>query len=153
MAADPFARLADRQQSLRTALRALQTAGPGSPDFRTLLDTTNDHVDAVMQARRDVEAARLTVPNRAIATATTAAALIVAVGWFDAWSLLSLLTAVATAAAVLVDPTGRTLWEPRARTTAITAALAATLLTPLVSGWATLVTLVGIGWWAWRTLK
>ncbi|WP_394617533.1 hypothetical protein JNUCC0626_49515 [Lentzea sp. JNUCC 0626] len=153
MAADPFARLADRQQSLRTALRALQTAGPGSPDFPTLLTTTNDHVQAVMQARKDVEAARLTVPNRAIAAATTAAAFVVAIGWFDAWSLLSLLAAVATAAAVLVDPTGPRLWEPRARTTAITAALAATLLTPIASGWATLVTLAGIAWWAWRTLK
>ncbi|MET9226590.1 hypothetical protein [Lentzea sp. NPDC003310] len=153
MAADPFARLADRQQSLRTALKALQAAGPGSPDFRTLLTTTNDQVEAVLQARRDVEAARLTTPNRAIATATSIAALVVAVGWFDAWSLLSLVTAVATAASVLVDPTGRRIWEPRARTAAITAALVATLLTPVISGWATLVTAAGIGWWAWRTLR
>ncbi|WP_434442088.1 hypothetical protein [Lentzea sp. E54] len=153
MAADPFARLADRQQALRTALRALTAAGPGSPEFRTLLTTTNDEVEAVMQARRDMEAARLTVPNRAIAAATTGAALIVAVGWFDAWSLLSLMLAVATAAAVLVDPAGRTIWEPRARTAAITAALAATLLTPLASGWAALVTAAGIAWWAWRTRR
>ncbi|SFR25319.1 hypothetical protein SAMN04488564_108311 [Lentzea waywayandensis] len=153
MAADPFARLADRQQSLRTALRALKAAGPGSPDFQTLLTTTNAEVDAVMAARKDVEAARLTVPNRAIAAGTTAAALVVAVGWFDAWSLLSLLLAVATAASVLVDPTGRGVWEPRARTTAICAALAATLLTPVASGWAALVTVAGIAWWAWRTLR
>jgi hypothetical protein len=153
MAADPFARLADRQQSLRTALRALQAAGPGSPDFQPLLATANAEVDAVMQARRDVEAARLTTPNRAIAVATTAAALIVAVGWFDAWSLLSLLVAVAAAASVLVDPAGRRFFEPLARTTAISAALAATLLTPLASGWATLVTAAGIAWWAWRTHK
>ena len=153
MAADPLARLADRQQSLRTALRALQSATPGSRGFATLLTTTNDEVEAVMQARRDVEAARLTAPNRAIAAATTAAALIVAVGWFDAWSLLSLLLAVATAASVLVDPVGRRLWEPRARTAAITAALAATLLTPLFHGWAALVTAAGVAWWAWRTLR
>ncbi|MCX2952583.1 hypothetical protein [Lentzea sp. NEAU-D7] len=153
MAADPFARLADRQQSLRTALRALKAAGPGSPDFRSLLATTNAEVEAVVQARRDVEAARLTSPNRMIAIATTAAALIVAVGWFDAWSLLSLLVAVATAASVLVDPAGRRVFEPRARTTAICAALLATLLTPLASGWATLITAAGIAWWAWRTLK
>ncbi|WP_439660096.1 hypothetical protein ACSHWB_00485 [Lentzea sp. HUAS TT2] len=151
MAADPFAHLADRQQSLRTALRALKAAGPGSPDFPALLTTTNAEVEAVMQARRNVEAARLTVPNRAIAAATTAAALIVAVGWFDAWSLLSLLLAVATAAAVLVDPAGRTVWEPRARTAAISAALAATLLTPIANGWATMITAAGIAWWAWRT--
>lgn len=153
MAADPFARLADRQQSLRTALRALQATGPGSPDFRALLTTTDDEVEAVMQARRDVEASRLTRPNRALATATTAAALIVAVGWFDGWSLLSLLLAVATAAAVLVDPTGRRIWEPRARAAAMTAALIATLLTPVANGWATLITAAGIGWWAWRTLR
>ncbi|GHH55832.1 hypothetical protein [Lentzea cavernae] len=151
MAADPFARLADRQQSLRTALRALQAAGPGSPDFPTLIARTNDEVEAVINARRDVEAARLTTPNRAIATATTAAALIIAVGWFDAWSLLSLLLATATAAAVLVDPAGRTPWDPRARTAAITAALVATLLTPPLNGWATLITAAGIAWWAWRT--
>lgn len=153
MAADPFARLADRQQSLRTALRALQAAGPGSPDFPDLLSTTDKEVEAVLQARRDVEAARLTAPNRAIAAATTTAALIVAVGWFDGWSLLSLLLAVATAAAVLVDPTGRKPWEPRARTTAIAAALAATLLTPATHGWASLLTATGIAWWAWRTLR
>ncbi|SMD23146.1 hypothetical protein [Lentzea albidocapillata] len=153
MAADQFARLADRQQSLRTTLRVLQSAGPGSPDFQSLLTTANAEVEAVMQARRDVEAARLTTPNRAIAVATTATALIVAVGWFDAWSLLSLLVAVATAASVLVDPAGRRIFEPRARTTAITAALVATLLTPLASGWATLITAAGIAWWAWRTLK
>lgn len=153
MAADPFARLADRQHSLRTALKALHSASPGTPDFQTLLATTNDEVEAVMQARRDVEAARLTTPNRAVAIATTAAALIISIAWFDAWSLLSLLTATATAAAVLVDPTGSRTWEPRARTAAITAALAATLLTPLLNGWATLVTAAGIAWWAWRTLK
>lgn len=151
MAADQFARLADRQQSLRTALRALKAAGPGSPDFPSLLATTNDEVEAVMQARRDVEAAKLTTPNRALAIATTAAALIVAVGWFDAWSLLSLLLATATAASVLVDPAGQTIWEPRARTTAMTAALTATLLTPLTNGWATIITAAGIAWWAWRT--
>jgi hypothetical protein len=153
MAADPFARLADRQQSLRTALRALKAAGPGSPDFHTLLTTTNAEVEAVMAARKDVEAARLIVPNRAIAAGTTAAALIVAVGWFDAWSLLSLLLAVATAASVLVDPVGRSVWEPRARTAAISAALLATLLTPLANGWAALITAAGIAWWAWRTHK
>lgn len=153
MAAEPFARLADRQHALRTALRGLQAAGPGSPDFPALLADTDREVEAVMQARRDVEAARLTVPNRVIAAATSTAALVVAVGWFDAWSLLSLLLAVATAAAVLVDPTGRKIWEPRARTTAITAALVATLITPLANGWATLVTALGIAWWAWRTLK
>ncbi|MGW6445009.1 hypothetical protein [Lentzea sp. NPDC055074] len=151
MAADPFARLADRQHALRTAVKALHSASPGSPHFHSLLITTNEEVEAVMQARRDVEAARLTTPNRAIATATTAAALIIAVGWFDAWSLLSLLTATATAAAVLVDPTGHKIWEPRARTAAITTALSATLLTPLLNGWATLVTAAGIAWWAWRT--
>src|SRR5690349_8033234 len=111
MAADPFARLADRQHALRTALRALQAAGPGSPDFPSLVAETDKEVTAVMEARRDVEAARLATPNRALAAATTTAALIVAVGWFDAWSLLSLLLATATAAAVLVDPTGRHLWE------------------------------------------
>ncbi|MDX8036081.1 hypothetical protein SK803_38295 [Lentzea sp. BCCO 10_0856] len=153
MAAEPFARLADRQNALRTALRALQAAGPGSPDFPSLLADTDKEVEAVMQARRDVEAARLTNPNRAIAAATTVAALIVAVGWFDAWSLLSLLLSVAVAAAVLVDPTGRKIWEPRARTAAITAALAATLLTPLANGWAALVVLAGVAWWAWRTLR
>ncbi|MFC3896909.1 hypothetical protein ACFOWZ_35990 [Lentzea rhizosphaerae] len=153
MAADPFARLADRQHALRTALRALQAAGPGSPDFPSLVAETDKEVTAVMEARRDVEAARLATPNRAIAAATTTAALIVAVGWFDAWSLLSLLLATATAAAVLVDPTGRHLWEPRARTTAITAALTATIATPLAHGWATAITAAGIAWWAWRTLK
>jgi hypothetical protein len=153
MAADPFARLADRQHALRTALRALQAAGPGSPDFPALLATTDEEVEAVMQARRDVEAARLTVPNRATAAATTTAALIVAIGWFDGWSLLSLLVAVATAAAVLVDPVGRKIWEPRARTIAMTAALTATLLTPVANGWATLITAAGVAWWAWRTLK
>lgn len=151
MAADPFARLADRQQALRTALRTLQAAGPGSPDFAQLLAKADQEAEAVVQARRDVESARLATPNRAIAAATTTAALFIAVGWFDAWSLLSLLLAVATAAAVLVDPTGRKLWEPRARTTAITAALVATLLTPVLSGWAALVTAAGIAWWAWRT--
>ena len=151
MAADPLARLADRQQSLRTTLRALQSAPPGSPGFHHLVTTTNEQVEAVMQARRELEADRLTIPNRAVATATTAAALVVAVGWFDAWSLLSLLLATATAAAVLVDPTGRKQWEPRARTAAITAALAATLLTPLANGWAALLTAAGIAWWAWRT--
>ncbi|MGW6935864.1 hypothetical protein ACWGE0_37815 [Lentzea sp. NPDC054927] len=153
MAAEPHARLADRQHALRTALRALQAAGPGSPDFPSLLSDTDKEVEAVMQARRDVEAARLTTPNRAIAAATTTAALIVAVGWFDAWSLLSLLLAVATAAAVLVDPTGSKIWEPRARTAAITAALVATLLTPIANGWAALVVLAGVAWWAWRTLR
>ncbi|MFD9705960.1 hypothetical protein [Lentzea sp. NPDC059081] len=153
MAADPFARLADRQKSLRTALRALQAAGPGSPDFPTLLTTTNKEVEAVLEARRDAEAAQRATPNRAIAAATTAAALAVAIGWFDAWSLLSLLLAVAVAAAVLVDPTGRHHWEPRARTTAIAAALAATLLTPIASGWATVITAAGVAWWAWRTLR
>ncbi|MFD5825736.1 hypothetical protein [Lentzea sp. NPDC060358] len=151
MAADPFARLADRQQSLRTALRALHAAGPGSPDFPSLLAATDQEVHAVVQARRDAEAARLATPNRVTAAATTAAALIVAVGWFDGWSLLSLLLAVATAAAVLVDPVGAKPWEPRARTAAITAALAATLLTPIAHGWASVVTAAGIAWWAWRT--
>ncbi|HEX7305125.1 hypothetical protein [Lentzea sp.] len=151
MAADPFARLADRQQSLRTALRALEAAGPGSPDFPALLATTDQEVQAVVQARRDAEAAKLATPNRAIAATTTAAAFVVAIGWFDGWSLLSLLLAVATAAAVLVDPTGSKPWEPRARTTAIAAALAATLLTPPAHGWAAIITAAGIAWWAWRT--
>ncbi|WP_143036129.1 hypothetical protein [Lentzea fradiae] len=153
MAADPFARLADRQQSLRTALRALRSAGPGSPDFPALLQETDQQVKAVMQARRDAEAAKLTAPNRALAAATTATALTIAVGWFDPWSLLSLLLAVAVAAAVLVDPPGQKLWEPRARTTAITAALTATLLTPAAHGWAAFLTAAGIAWWAWRTFK
>ncbi|SES04422.1 hypothetical protein SAMN05216188_12077 [Lentzea xinjiangensis] len=152
MAAEPFARLADRQHALRTALRALRAAGPGSPDFPALLAATDKEVEAVLQARRDVEAARLTVPNRATAAGTSVAALVVAVGWFDAWSLLSLVLAVATAAAVLVDPTGRTHWEPRARTAAISAALLAVLLTPLLNGWAALITAAGIAWWARRTL-
>ncbi|MFI6100050.1 hypothetical protein ACIA8G_31255 [Lentzea sp. NPDC051213] len=153
MAAEPFARLADRQHALRTALRALQTAGPGSPDFPALLADTDKEVAAVMQARRDVEAARLTVPNRAIAAGTAVAALIVVIGWFDGWSLLSLLLAVAVAAAVLVDPIGRRLWEPRARTVAIIAALAAVLLTPLANGWAALAVLAGAAWWAWKVWR
>lgn len=153
MAADPFARLADRQHALRTALRALQAAGPGSPDFPALLADTGKEVEAVMQARRDVEAARLTVPNRAIAAGTAVAALIVVIGWFDGWSLLSVLLAVSVAAAVLVDPVGRKLWEPRARTAAISAALLAVLLTPLANGWAALAVLAGVAWWAWRTLR
>ena len=153
MAAEPFARLADRQHALRTALRALQAAGPGSPDFPALLADTDKEVEAVMHARRDVEAARLTVPNRAIAAGTAIAALVVVIGWFDGWSLLSVLLAVAVAAAVLVDPVGRTIWEPRARTGAIAAALLAVLLTPLAHGWATLAVLAGVAWWAWRTLR
>ena len=153
MAAEPFARLADRQHALRTALRALQAAGPGSPDFPALLVETGKEVEAVMHARRDVEAARLTVPNRAIAAATAIAALVVVIGWFDGWSLLSVLLAVAVAAAVLVDPVGRRIWEPRARTAAIAAALLAVVLTPLASGWAALAVLAGVAWWAWRTLK
>lgn len=153
MAADPFARLADRQQSLRTALRALQAAGPGSPAYPELLTRANNEVQAVMHARRDAEAATLTKTNRVLAAATSAAALIAAVGWFDAWSLLSLLAAVAVAAAVLVDPAGRRFWEPRARTAAIAAALTATLLTPAAGGWATVVTAAGVAWWAWRTYR
>lgn len=153
MAAEPFARLADRQHALRTALRALQAAGPGSPDFPALLADTDKEVEAVMHARRDVEAARLTVPNRAIAAGTAIAALVVVIGWFDGWSLLSVLLAVAVAAAVLVDPVGRTIWEPRARTGAIAAALLAVLLTPLANGWAALAVLAGVAWWAWRTLR
>ena len=153
MAADPFARLADRQHSLRTALRTLQATHPGSPDFPALLADTDKEVHAVMQARRDVEAARLTVPNRILAAATAVAALVVVIGWFDHWSLLSIVLAMAVAAAVLVDPTGSRLWEPRARTAAITATLGAVLLTPLVSGWAVLAVLAGGAWWAWRTLR
>lgn len=153
MAAEPFARLADRQHALRTALRALQAAGPGSPDFPALLADTDKEVEAVMHARRDVEAARLTVPNRAIAAGTAIAALVVVIGWFDGWSLLSVLLAVAVAAAVLVDPVGRTIWEPRARTGAIAAALLAVLLTPLANGWAALAVVAGVAWWAWRTLR
>lgn len=153
MAAEPFARLADRQHALRTALRALQAAGPGSPDFPALLADTDKEVEAVLHARRDVEAARLTVPNRAIAAGTAIAALVVVIGWFDGWSLLSVLLAVAVAAAVLVDPVGRTIWEPRARTGAITAALLAVLLTPLANGWAALAVVAGVAWWAWRTLR
>ncbi|GGU78760.1 hypothetical protein [Lentzea flava] len=153
MAAEPFARLADRQHALRTALRALQAAGPGSPDFPSLLADTGKEVEAVLQARRDVEAARLTVPNRAIAAGTAIAALVVVIGWFDGWSLLSVLLAVAVAAAVLVDPVGRGIWEPRARTAAIAAAGLAVLLTPLVHGWAALAVVAGVAWWAWRTLR
>ncbi len=153
MAAEPFARLADRQHALRTALRTLQAAGPGSADFPALLADTDREVEAVMQARRDVEAARLTMPNRAIAAGTAVAALIVVIGWFDGWSLLSVLLAVAVAAAVLVDPAGRKIWEPRARTVAITAALLAVLVTPLANGWAALLTAAGAAWWAWRTLR
>ncbi|MEV6243475.1 hypothetical protein [Lentzea sp. NPDC051838] len=153
MAAEPFARLADRQNALRTALRALQAAGPGSPDFPALLADTDKEVEAVMQARRDVEAARLTVPNRAIAAGTAVGALIVVIGWFDGWSLLSVVLALAVAAAVLVDPVGRTIWEPRARTAAISAALLAVLLTPLANGWAALAVVAGVAWWAWRTLR
>ena len=153
MAADPFARLADRQHSLRTALRTLQATHPGSPDFPALLADTDREVQAVVQARRDIEAARLTVPNRAIAAATAIAALTVVIGWFDAWSLVSIVLAMAIAAAVLVDPAGTKLWEPRARTVAITATLVAVLLTPLVSGWAALAAVAGGVWWAWRTLR
>ncbi len=153
MAADPFARLADRQHSLRTALRTLQATHPGSPDFPALLADTDREVQAVVQARRDVEAARLTVPNRTIAAATAVSALVVVIGWFDPWSLLSIVLAMAIAAAVLVDPTGSRLWEPRARTAAITATLVAVLLTPLVSGWAALAAVAGGAWWAWRTLR
>lgn len=153
MAADPFARLADRQHALRTALRALQAAGPGSPDFPSLLTDADKEVQAVMQARRDIEAARLTTPNRAIAATTATAALVVVIGWFDAWSMFSLLLAVAVAAAVLVDPTGRKFWEPKARTVAIAAALLTVILTPLAHGWAALITAAGVAWWAWRTLR
>ena len=153
MAAEPFARLADRQHALRTALRALQAAGPGSPDFPALLADTDKEVEAVLHARRVVEAARLTVPNRAIAAGTAIAALVVVIGWFDGWSLLSVLLAVAVAAAVLVDPVGRNIWEPRARTGAIAAALLAVLLTPLANGWAALAVVAGVAWWAWRTLR
>jgi hypothetical protein len=153
MAAEPFARLADRQHALRTALRALQAAGPGSPDFPALLAETDKEVEAVMHARRDVEAARLTVPNRAIAAGTAVGALIVVIGWFDGWSLLSVVLALSVAAAVLVDPVGRMIWEPRARTAAIAAALIAVLLTPLANGWAALAVLAGVAWWAWRTLR
>lgn len=153
MAADPFARLADRQLTLRTALRTLQATPPGSPDFQQLLTETSKEVDAVMQARRDVEASRLTTPNRAIAAATAIAGLIVVIGWFDPWSLVSIVLALAIAAAILVDPTGHTLWEPRARTTAITATLAAVLLTPVAHGWAALIAAAGVAWWAWRTLR
>ncbi|GAB2868604.1 hypothetical protein [Lentzea nigeriaca] len=150
MAAEPFARLADRQHALRTALRALQAAGPGSPDFPSLLADTGKEVEAVLQARHDVEAARLTIPNRAIAAGTAIAALVVVIGWFDGWSLLSVLLAVAVAAAVLVDPTGHGIWEPRARTAAIAAAGLAVLLTPLAHGWAALAVVAGVAWWAWR---
>ncbi|HEX8867155.1 MAG TPA: hypothetical protein VF821_15970 [Lentzea sp.] len=153
MAAEPFARLADRQNALRTALRALQAAGPGSPDFPALLADTHKEVEAVVHARRDVEAARLTVPNRAIAAGTAVAALIVVIGWFDGWSLLSVVLALAVAAAVLVDPVGRRIWEPRARTAGIVAALLGVVLTPLANGWAALAVLAGVAWWAWRTYR
>lgn len=153
MAAEPLARLADRQHALRTALRVLQAATPGSPDFPDLLADTDKEVQAVMQARRDVEAARLAVPNRAIAAATAVASLIVVIGWFDGWSLLSLVLALAVAAAVLVDPTGRKIWEPKARTVAIIAALLAVILTPVANGWAATAVLAGVAWWAWKVLR
>ncbi|MEU7481619.1 hypothetical protein AB0A63_36980 [Lentzea sp. NPDC042327] len=153
MAADPFARLADRQHSLRTALRALQATHPGSPELPALLADTDREVQAVVQARRDVESARLTVPNRVVAAVTAVAALTVVIGWFDPWSLVSVVLALAVAAAVLVDPTGTRLWEPRARTAAISAALAGVLLTPVLRGWAALAVVAGGVWWAWRTLR
>lgn len=153
MAAEPLTRLADHQNALRSALRALQATPPGSPDFPDLLADTDKEVQAVMHARRDVEAARLATPNRAIAAATAITALIVVIGWFDTWSLLSLVLAVAVAAAVLVDPAGRTLWEPKARTVAITAALAAVILTPLTNGWAAAAVAAGVAWWAWKVLR
>ncbi|MEV6716621.1 hypothetical protein AB0M48_31815 [Lentzea sp. NPDC051208] len=153
MADDPHSQLKVRQKSLRTRLDAFTATAPDDPQWAKISDEVHDAVEALLKARRDIDADRLLLPNRVLGGAAAVAAVVVLVGWFSAWNVVPAVLALAVGAVLLINPAMRGDEEPSARRWAGIAAVLGALSTPLLSGWSALVVLAGIGWWAWRCLK
>jgi len=153
MADDPHSRLTVSQSTLRTRLDALSTMAPDDPRCAELADAAHVEVIALLRARRDFDAAKFRLPNRVTGAAAMVVALIALIGWFSAWNMVPTLLSLAVGSALVVNPTVRGDWEPRARMVAGIAAVLGALLTPLLHGWSALLVLPGIGWWAWRFLR
>jgi hypothetical protein len=153
MADDPNSLLAVRQQSLRTRLDAFTATAPDDPRWAKISDELHDAVEALLTARRDINANRLLLPNRVLGATAAVAAVVVLVLWFSAWNLAPALLALAVGTALLINPAVRGDEEPSARSWAGIAAVLGALSAPLLSGWSALAVLAGIGWWAWRCLK
>lgn len=152
MADDPHSRLETSQKALRTRLDALSATAPDDPRCAQLADAVHEEVRVLLTARRDVDAAELLLPNRAVGAAAVVVAVVVLVFWFSAWHLLPTMLIFAVGGALVINPAVRGDWEPRARRLAGIAAVLAGLLTPLVGGWSAVLVLAGIGLWAWRYL-
>lgn len=153
MADDPQSLLVARQKSLRTRLDVFIATAPDDPQWTKISDELHGEVEALLETRRDIRANRLLLPNRVLGAAAAIAAIVVLVLWFSAWNVVPALLAIAVGAALLVNPAVRGNGEPSARRWAGVAAVLGAASTPLLSGWAALVVLAGIGWWIWRYLK
>lgn len=153
MADDPHSLLTVRQNELRTQLDALTASGPDDPHWPELADDLHNGVTAVLEARRDDEAAALRLLHRVLGGIAVVAAVVVLVLFFSPWNVVPAGLALLVGGALVLSPAVRGVWEPRARTWAGIAAVVGALLTPLAGGWSALVVVAGIGWWAWRYVK
>ncbi|RDI34865.1 hypothetical protein [Lentzea flaviverrucosa] len=153
MADDPRSLLVARQKSLRTRLDAFIATAPDDPHWAKISDELHGEVEALLKTRRDIDADRFLLLNRVLGAAAAVAAIVVLVLWFSAWNVVPALLALAVGAALLINPAVRGDGEPSARGWAGIAAVLGAASTPLLSGWAALVVLAGIGWWIWRCLK
>lgn len=153
MADDPRSRLEASQKTLRTQVDALAELAPDDPRCAELADKVHDEVQALLRARRDVDAARLRVQHLVLGATAVVVAIAALVFRFSAWNAVPIVLSLAVGGALVVNPPARGSWEPRARVLAGVAAVLGALLTPLVSGWSVLLVLAGIGWWAWRWLR
>ncbi|GGM76604.1 hypothetical protein GCM10011609_10620 [Lentzea pudingi] len=153
MADDPHSLLTVRQNALRTQLDALTASGPDDPHWPELADDLHKGVIAVLEARRDDEAAALRLLHRVLGGVAVVAAVAVLVLFFSPWNVLPAGLALAVGGVLVASPAVRGVWEPRARTWAGAAAVLGALLTPLAGGWPALVVAAGIGWWAWRCAR
>lgn len=153
MADDPHSLLEVRQATLLAQLDLLTAADSDDPGWSKIADDVHADLQALLDARRDADAAALRLHYRVIGAVAVVAAVVVPVFWFSTWNVVPALLALAVGAALLVNPAAHGNWEPRARGAAGVAAVLGALATPLLGGWSALVVLAGIGWWAWRYVR